>query len=663
MKKRIAILCMLCGVLVLSGCGGASSGRVDDLERRVNAAEPLVEQLRRDLEIAQTEAETAKTTAEAAQLQAEAAQTRAALAEAAAAQATTDKETAEAARDAAVTARDAAVAARDAAVTARDTAVAEAAQARADLATAQAAQQTAEQQREQAETERAELEQLANQGSAKLAFDGDYTILPTGAGNLINAGVQPRYNAPAVVSSPPVSLTNSSTSSLGRWLRTTITHRGGQTDDHIEIYSDVEASKSVPFKDSRYNVGDAVYDAQGKFVAPVGITGTQDDTASGSFPRQDVGLKSYTLDDKGLYYTLDSSDDSTIPANHYRLYADADYTAGTPSGQVTGVETVTVDGLTGSTIAQVNAWIASERPAVCDSTCRKQYLIRDEKRYPRRYVHEFGGTLGGASGSYHCQSVDGTTSCTVLNTGAAFTFSTGWVFYPSSAATGVRVPDDFFMWFGWWSEQTLSNETFDFQANHGCGNSTTNCAVDTVEASVTGTFTYRGHAAGRYAIYQPLGGQSGHGPFTADAVLIADFGDATTDIVTVSGTIENFSDHPDWEVTLKPGTINTAGDTTVAGPVNDPNTTNVTNDGPVSWAIGDNVFDSDSSSWSAAFYSNLTNNDQDRAAGVAADHQRVGVVPYGMAGAFYAEHGLVANSVVVGKMIGAFGAHTDFRAQ
>ena len=157
MKKRIAILCMLCGVLVLSGCGGSS--RVDDLERRVNVAEPLVEQLRRDLEIAQTEAETAKTTAEAAQLQAEAAQTRAALAEAAATQATTDKEAAETARDAAVAARDAAVADAAQARAERDTAVADAAQARAALQTAEAAQLAEEQRRKEEEARRAETEQ------------------------------------------------------------------------------------------------------------------------------------------------------------------------------------------------------------------------------------------------------------------------------------------------------------------------------------------------------------------------------------------------------------------------------------------------------------------------------------------------------------------------
>ena len=157
MKKRIALLCMLCGVLVLSGCGGSS--RVDELERRVNVAEPLVEQLRRDLEVARTQAETAKTAEEAAKATAEAAQIRANLAETAKTEAEEERDAAVTARTAAETARDAAVRAKETAEAARDTAVTDAAQARAALQTAEAAQLAEQQRREQEEAKRAETEQ------------------------------------------------------------------------------------------------------------------------------------------------------------------------------------------------------------------------------------------------------------------------------------------------------------------------------------------------------------------------------------------------------------------------------------------------------------------------------------------------------------------------
>ena len=179
MKKRIAILCMLCGVLVLSGCGGASSGRVDDLERRVNAAEPLVEQLRRDLEIAQTEAETAKTRAETAQAMADAAEIRATAAQAAADRAIEDRDTAQTEAAEAIAARDAAVRERDAAVAARDTAVADAAQARADLQSAEAARAAAEAQAKAEEEAKKEAEQ-ADLNSRAGQFIGELDDTGTG---------------------------------------------------------------------------------------------------------------------------------------------------------------------------------------------------------------------------------------------------------------------------------------------------------------------------------------------------------------------------------------------------------------------------------------------------------------------------------------------------
>ena len=64
-------------------------------------------------------------------------------------------------------------------------------------------------------------------------------------------------------------------------------------------------------------------------------------------------------------------------------------------------------------------------------------------------------------------------------------------------------------------------------------------------SGVTGRATYNGVASGQYAIYQPLGEQSSHGRFNAKATLTADF-----DADTVSGAITEFSQQPDWSLTL-----------------------------------------------------------------------------------------------------------------
>ena len=184
---------------------------------------------------------------------------------------------------------------------------------------------------------------------------------------------------------------------------------------------------------------------------------------------------------------------------------------------------------------------------------------------------------------------------------------------------GVDVVDETYMYFGWWSRENLNpgqGETvWSFRAFHG-GNDSRDENVD----DVNGTATYSGPAVGYYAIYQPLGTQSGHGEFSATATLTADFDSATE---TLEGRIDQFSGHSDWFLTLKRGPI-------VSG------ATSVDTDG-VTWSIGG--IPHDGGEWEAAFYSNL------------ASANRANVVPSGVAGTFEAEYS------TVGRLIGAFGAH------
>ena len=173
------------------------------------------------------------------------------------------------------------------------------------------------------------------------------------------------------------------------------------------------------------------------------------------------------------------------------------------------------------------------------------------------------------------------------------------------------------MWFGWWAKYTVEDDEWAFEAKHG------GVVSATVADDLTGTATYRGTAAGRYAVHQPAGGTSGAGSFRASARLEANF-----DSNTVSGQITGFSNDPGWEVTLKRGAISEAS---VSVGVGAPNTLGVT------WSI--NGAPRDSGEWEAQFYSNLPLSES------------MGVVPYGIAGTFEADYGSVA------RMIGAFGAH------
>ncbi len=236
---------------------------------------------------------------------------------------------------------------------------------------------------------------------------------------------------------------------------------------------------------------------------------------------------------------------------------------------------------------------------------------RDETRYPSRYMAELSGRFHGASGRFRCGDNAGTTSCTVQNRGGTFWFGGTWQFVPSSGTVKILIDDAEHMWFGWWSRYTVADDSWAFVADHG-GN------VLTDVAAVTGMATYRGQAAGRYAIFEPATGDSGAGNFTASAELRADF-----DADSVSGSITGFSNAPNWKLTLN------AGDITAGAVAVDTN--------GVTWSINDVPVDS--GAWEADFYSNLPT------------AESTGVVPYGIAGTFQADYGST------GRLIGAFGAH------
>ena len=148
--------------------------------------------------------------------------------------------------------------------------------------------------------------------------------------------------------------------------------------------------------------------------------------------------------------------------------------------------------------------------------------------------------------------------------------------------------------------------------------------------ALTGSATYAGPAIGQYAIYQPLNGQSGTGEFTADAELTANFGNNM-----LSGTVTNFSNDPDWSLTLNLASM--AGgnvDSTEAGR------------GWVNWTIDGQGTSDVRGTWDAEFYS---------------ESDYVGQVPDGVVGTFTAAFDGDINDKedfddIVGSIIGAFGA-------
>ena len=438
----------------------------------------------------------------------------------------------------------------DAAEEARRRAEAAQAEAERQQREAEARRQQAETDRQAAEAERQRLEEEAEERrKADAAAATRRAIVGLNAGSTLTLGVGTiRYGAPGPLTTPTGPFTTT-TGRSGQWSTTTHSASTGQMRDFVELYSDVEAPTSVPFKDSVYNPGDAVVNAEGMVLSAGFDLGTANrpDVASGSFDRTSAPPKSFDMMDRGF-------DDQ--------------------AAKDTAITNCAAD-------------------TACEARVRG-IPVRNTDRHPYRWTAEAGGTLGGASGTFRCGEAASTadTSCTVQNTGGGFVFAGPWRFVPSSGTVGVRVNDSEYMWFGWWARQTVEHEEgtpadvhptddWAFGVGHG-GNAVTTFA------GATGPATYQGPAAGRYAVFEPATGESSHGSFTASATLNANFGNAT-DEGTISGTITGFSNDPDWSLALKEGTI---GSGVVA----------VETDG-VTWTI--NGVPDDSGQWEADFYSNL----------------------------------------------------------
>ena len=215
------------------------------------------------------------------------------------------------------------------------------------------------------------------------------------------------------------------------------------------------------------------------------------------------------------------------------------------------------------------------------------------------------GTFDGVSGHYQCTG----STCTVDHDGAGYEFDAGtWTFRTSKSAK-VRVPDDNFMYFGWWRRQTNETGVFSYGTFSNPGTAATN-EFDDLEGSAT----YEGPAIGQYAIYQPLGTQSNHGEFKATARFTANF-----ETNMLSGSVSGFDVSPGWSLTLKEESMSGG---TVTG-------------GAVSWTIDGNP--EDGGSWNGNFHSEID--------------PYAGHVPDGLTGTFDAQYSSV------GSLRGAYGAH------
>ena len=618
MQARLATAVLLGFVLVAAAsCGGSdglSTAEEEALQERLEAAEleaaraeleaQEAERLRQAEEAAREEAERQAAEAERLRLEEEAARQKA---EEEAAEAERLRLEEEAAREEAERLRLEEEAAREEAERLRLEEEAARAEAERLRQEEEAARQAAEAERQRLANEAEERRKADATEAARVAIAGDWDADSADPGTLAVGTI--RFGTPVPVTTPIPPFTTS-TSRSGSWGITSHTANREPERHTIEIYTDVEAPTREAFRTSPLNTEDVgpsgtttVIDGTNMVVGWVEImnaSGGDDNhsriAASGSFPREIGNPVPFSLVDRGPDQT-EKDAANTEKARIDALNSDAD-----PNNN-----------------------------EVFDSsnTHYDNYRlpVRNMDRFPQRYAYTTSGTLQGAGGTYRCSGATMAATCTVQNRGGSFEFGgTGdWDFIPSSGTVTIVVEDAHYMWFGWWARQTVRHEDpvhttddWDFEAHHGGTNAVTDLSA------ATGSATYRGPAAGRYAVYEPDTGESGIGSFTASATLQADF-DASPN--TVSGTITGFSNDPSWSLALKRGNI-TGGNVAMA------------TDG-VTWTI-DGIPD-DSGAWEAGFYSDL--------GGGTITYQ-----PHGIAGTFEATYD-PSGAGARAALIGGFGAH------
>ena len=239
------------------------------------------------------------------------------------------------------------------------------------------------------------------------------------------------------------------------------------------------------------------------------------------------------------------------------------------------------------------------------------------------------GTYLGAPGEYRCT---GQCSSTNDGSGSPSALAGTWTFKPDAGAM-VSDPDDHYLYYGWWVSKDNDGVPTAASAFAGFVGTPTN-GGDLTRADLTGSATYVGKAAGKFAMNNPLDGTGNGGHFTADAMLSATFSGTDTG---VSGTIDNFrlndgSEDPGWSVALARGELGSSVGMIMA-PTEDPTVWSINgNDAPASGI------------WSGTMYDELPGATDATPPGDGSN------IPTTVTGTFYSEFSSI------GRMVGAFGA-------
>ncbi len=263
----------------------------------------------------------------------------------------------------------------------------------------------------------------------------------------------------------------------------------------------------------------------------------------------------------------------------------------------------------------------------------KFYGLPDPNPQQATRIKPIEGKYYGVSGSYTCAPTNDD-ACSVTKKSGGYMLAGAWTFTPNDPEdTVTEMPDTVYEVYGWWLHEDANGKATAsaFQTKRGDPSAGRNALA--LVGLVAGTATYKGGAAGKYAIRAGSTNDAGH--FIADATLEADFEDDM-----VSGTINNFrvgddEDSRDWSIALeKSGFDNGSG--LIKGS-NGTGTAKMT-----TWKMKDTDTNATKSgAWEGQFYSSIPAN-MDGAG-----------TPRSATGIFHSEY----NNT--GRMVGAFGVSLD----
>ena len=266
------------------------------------------------------------------------------------------------------------------------------------------------------------------------------------------------------------------------------------------------------------------------------------------------------------------------------------------------------------------------------------------------------GTYDGAPGEFRCATAAGCSS-TNDGTGSPSALGGEWYFKPDAGAM-VNTPDAHYLYYGWWvrkdnDSKPTAASAFVGRVGTEPGDSTDgldpgwDTTLPGTPGGLTGSATYAGHAAGKYAINNVLEASGHGGHFTADAEFEAKFSGSNAGI---KGTIDNFrlndgTEDPDWSVSLRLRGWAAAGGGAIGDAIDDPTTPadeSAAGAGTV-WSIGGNPAGA-SGTWGGTMYDEKPGNPSATGPGDGSN------IPTTVTGTFYSEFS------TIGRMVGAFGA-------